>query len=227
MLDGHARIVAWNDWIARASRISKQSALGKSLLRSISSLARHPPAGVPSKIHCRSAASSILTHTLNQASCRCAARMGSICCIISSCGRLRRGRSTHCLLQISDVTVSVTRERVLRDRQNARYHAIVDSAPDAIITTAWTERSTGSMARPNKCSATPRLNCWGRISTCLLDRTRDGYLAAFAGDDRRDQNSEPFKSPGAARRQGPRTLRCRLGDGKLTIVFSSRRSGVM
>ena len=40
-----------------------------------------------------------------------------------------------CLLQISDVTVSVTRERVLRDRQNARYHAIVDSARDAIITT--------------------------------------------------------------------------------------------
>jgi PAS domain S-box-containing protein len=28
----------------------------------------------------------------------------------------------------------VTRERVLRERQNARYHAIVDSAPDAIVT---------------------------------------------------------------------------------------------
>jgi len=38
------------------------------------------------------------------------------------------------LLQITDVTVAVTRERVLRERQNARYHAIVDSAPDAIIT---------------------------------------------------------------------------------------------
>jgi PAS domain S-box-containing protein len=37
-------------------------------------------------------------------------------------------------LQITDVTVAVTRERVLRERQNARYHAIVDSAPDAIIT---------------------------------------------------------------------------------------------
>ena len=45
------------------------------------------------------------------------------------------GRSSHCLLQITDVTVSVTRERVLRERQNARYHAIVNSAPDAIITT--------------------------------------------------------------------------------------------
>jgi PAS domain S-box-containing protein len=44
------------------------------------------------------------------------------------------GRSQHCLLQINDVTISVTRERVLRERQNARYHAIVDTAPDAIIT---------------------------------------------------------------------------------------------
>jgi PAS domain S-box-containing protein len=44
------------------------------------------------------------------------------------------GSVARCLLQINDVTVAVTRERVLRERQNARYHAIVDSAPDAIIT---------------------------------------------------------------------------------------------
>jgi PAS domain-containing protein len=43
--------------------------------------------------------------------------------------------ANFCLLQVNDVTVSVTRERVLRERQNARYRAIVDSAPDAIITT--------------------------------------------------------------------------------------------
>jgi PAS domain S-box-containing protein len=45
------------------------------------------------------------------------------------------GKSVNCLLQVSDVTAPVTRERVLRDRQNARYHAIVDSAREAIITT--------------------------------------------------------------------------------------------
>ena len=44
------------------------------------------------------------------------------------------GAAQHCLLQVDDVTLAVTRERVLRERQNARYHAIVDSAPDAIIT---------------------------------------------------------------------------------------------
>ena len=50
------------------------------------------------------------------------------------------GSPDYCLLQITDVTVSVTRERVLRDRQNARYHAIVDSAREAIITIG-TDRS--------------------------------------------------------------------------------------
>jgi PAS domain S-box-containing protein len=39
-----------------------------------------------------------------------------------------------CLLQIADVTASAHRERILRERQNARYDAVVESAPDAILT---------------------------------------------------------------------------------------------
>ena len=50
----------------------------------------------------------------------------------------RSGRSAtgplRCLLQIVDVTVMAGRERILRERQNARYDAVVDSAPDAILT---------------------------------------------------------------------------------------------
>ena len=65
--------------------------------------------------------------------CRCKAKAESVA------SQYRRAPSSsvhanYCLLQITDVTVAVTRERVLRERQNARYHAIVDSAPDAIIT---------------------------------------------------------------------------------------------
>ena len=37
-----------------------------------------------------------------------------------------------CLIQITDVTAATERERVLRERQNARYDAVVESAPDAI-----------------------------------------------------------------------------------------------
>ena len=39
-----------------------------------------------------------------------------------------------CLLQIVDVTVVAGRERILRERQNARYDAVVGGAPDAILT---------------------------------------------------------------------------------------------
>ena len=40
----------------------------------------------------------------------------------------------YCLIQVSDVSVAVKRERLLRERQNARYDAVVDSAPDVILT---------------------------------------------------------------------------------------------
>ena len=38
------------------------------------------------------------------------------------------------MLQIADVTAVAGRERLLRERQNARYDAVVGSAPDAILT---------------------------------------------------------------------------------------------
>ena len=44
------------------------------------------------------------------------------------------GAVRRCLIQVTDVTVATEREKVLRERQNARYDAVVDSAPDAIIT---------------------------------------------------------------------------------------------
>src|SRR6202035_2241013 len=45
------------------------------------------------------------------------------------------GGKSHCLVQIDDITETIRREAVLRDRQNARYRAVVDSALDAIVTT--------------------------------------------------------------------------------------------
>jgi PAS domain S-box-containing protein len=39
-----------------------------------------------------------------------------------------------CLIQVVDVTQAVHRERVLRERQSAQHKAVLDSAPDAILT---------------------------------------------------------------------------------------------
>ena len=41
--------------------------------------------------------------------------------------------SRGCVIQVADVTEPTRRERFLRDRQNARYDALVDSAPDVIL----------------------------------------------------------------------------------------------
>jgi PAS domain S-box-containing protein len=41
----------------------------------------------------------------------------------------------QCLIQVNDVTVTVARERVLRERRDAKYRAVVDTAQDAIVTT--------------------------------------------------------------------------------------------
>ena len=134
VLDSHGWIVAWNDWLARVSHISKKMALGKDLFDLFPSLRdTRLPAAIEDSL--RAGSSSVLTHSLNR-----------LLPIFSEDGQsllhnivvrpLASSSSPHCLLQISDVTIAVTRERLLRDRQNARYHAIVDSAPDAIITSS-------------------------------------------------------------------------------------------
>jgi PAS domain S-box-containing protein len=133
VVDRRERIVAWNDWIARVSRRAKSDVLGKSLYEVFPSLRdTRLPAVIGDAFEVGS--SSILTHSLN-----------TLLPLRGEGGHellhnvivrpVSSARSEFCLLQINDVTVPVMRERVLRERQNARYHAIVDSAPDAIITT--------------------------------------------------------------------------------------------
>ena len=132
VLDPQRRIVGWNDWIARASRQPRTAVLGRDFFEVFPS-ARDTrlPAVIDDALGV--GCSSILSHSLNAA-----------LPLLDEGGRpllhnivvrpVSSAGSTWCLLQITDVTIAVARERVLRDRQNARYHAIVDSVPDAIIT---------------------------------------------------------------------------------------------
>ncbi len=133
ILDAQISIVGWNAWMVRASGISKQAAFGQPLLSIFPNL-QHTrlPAAINDSLQVGS--SSILTHTLNKL-LPLHGEDGNDLLHNIVVRPTSSGQSPRCLLQISDVTVSVTRERVLRDRQNARYHAIVDSARDAIITT--------------------------------------------------------------------------------------------
>jgi PAS domain S-box-containing protein len=134
VLDAQNRIIAWNDWIARVSQHSETSVLGRNLFDVFPNLRdTRLPTVIEDSL--RVGSSSVLTHSLNR-----------LLPLLSDDGQellhniivrpVSWGDSNLCLLQINDVTIAVIRERILRERQNARYHAIVDSAPDAIITTS-------------------------------------------------------------------------------------------
>ena len=132
VLDRQSRVVVWNDWIAHVTRRMAVSVRGTKFLDIFPELqATRLPLVIEDAFEIGS--SSVLTHSLNKLlPLRDDTDREVLHNIIVR--PLAFGAAQHCLLQVDDVTLAVTRERVLRERQNARYHAIVDSAPDAIIT---------------------------------------------------------------------------------------------
>lgn len=132
VIDSEGCVVCWNDWMARIAQLPAPEVLGKSFYDIFPDVRRtRLPGVIADAFHVGS--SSILTHTLN-ALLPLRGEGGDPLLHNIVVRPVSSVRANYCLLQISDVTVAVTRERLLRDRQNARYHAIVDSAPDAIIT---------------------------------------------------------------------------------------------
>jgi PAS domain S-box-containing protein len=132
ILDRQSRVVVWNDWIAHATRKMAMSVRGTKFFDIFPELQATRLRLVIEEAF-EIGTSSVLTHSLNKLlPLRDESDREVLHNIIVR--PLAFGAAQHCLLQVDDVTLAVTRERVLRERQNARYHAIVDSAPDAIIT---------------------------------------------------------------------------------------------
>jgi PAS domain S-box-containing protein len=200
VLDGHGCIVGWNDWIARTSRHSEQSVLGKSLFDIFPSLREtRLPAVLEESIQVGS--SSILTHSLNTLlPLRDEAGQPLLHNIVVR--PLASGRGTHCLLQVNDVTVALTRERVLRERQNARYHAIVDTAPDAIITTGLDRTIQWLNGAAEHVFGYAPAELLGQKIDILLERAGD-LASAFAGDGVGEQDAESLLQVVGRRKQGP------------------------
>ena len=132
VVDVDRSVVGWNAWMARVTRRPTQQVIGKSFYEIFPDVRSTRLPGIIEDAF-QVGSSSILTHTLN-ALLPLQGEGGEQILHNIVVRPVSSERANYCLLQITDVTVAVTRERVLRDRQNARYHAIVDSAPDAIIT---------------------------------------------------------------------------------------------
>ncbi len=186
VLNSHSRVVAWNDWLAGASRISKKAALGNVLLDLFPSLRdTRLPGAIEDSL--RAGSSSILTHSLNRLlPLRGEDEQRLLHNIVIR--PLATHGSPYCLLQVSDVTVAVNRERVLRDRQNARYHAIVDSAPDAIITCSLDRRIYWINGAAEQVLGYTSIELLGEKIDFLLNDA-EHFATCFAGD------SVEFRAP--------------------------------
>lgn len=133
VLDGNLHVVAWNSWMSSASGVGYNDAIGKTLEK----LFDGPGAARLSSavnVALESGASRLLTHTLHPALLPLKTRAGQSLIHDVTVRPVGDPPNTHCLIQIVDVTVAVGREKVLRQRQNARYDAVVDSAVDPILT---------------------------------------------------------------------------------------------
>jgi PAS domain S-box-containing protein len=133
LLDGDRRVIAWNAWLASAASISAEAALGRRLDELF-------PGAVANQLAIAVAASlafgtsRLLSQSLHSALLPLKTRSGQNMIHDVTVRAVDSGQGRYCLVQVSDISVAVKRERVLRDRQNARYDAVVESAPDVIVT---------------------------------------------------------------------------------------------
>src|ERR1700760_2053411 len=133
VFDRDQRVVFWNHWLQSASGITSEQAVGRTLSELF------PHAVLNRLTTCIADAlslgsSAFLTYSLNPNLLPLRTRAGLPLIHNISVRPFGERPYSHCMLQISDVTAAAHRDRILRERQNARYDAVVESASDAILT---------------------------------------------------------------------------------------------
>lgn len=133
VLDDGQRVIHWNSWMTFAAGHSEADARGKMLseLFAGTDLTRLNSA---IKAALTSRASTILTHAMNPAVLPLRTRSKRPLLHDITVTPVGASQVTQCLVSVTDVTMAAKRERYLRDRQNARYDAVVANAADVIIT---------------------------------------------------------------------------------------------
>ena len=133
VLDRHRRVARWNAWMESASGISAAAVWGKPLVQIFPDTgAERLMTAITSAFD--SGASRLLTHALQPNLFPLKTRSGRALLHDVTITAIGIPPDRECLIHITDVTMAAERERFLRDRQNARYDAVVNSAPDAILT---------------------------------------------------------------------------------------------
>jgi PAS domain S-box-containing protein len=142
ILDGECRIGIWNTWMERATGLAQADLAGRLLWEALPELADTRLRGAVDDA-IQTGASSILTHSLHAELLPLRLPDGRPLLHNLIIRPLSFGVSVGgpgggvggCIIQVNDITVTVNRERVLRERRDAKYRAVVDTAQDAIVTT--------------------------------------------------------------------------------------------
>ncbi|UEM23705.1 PAS domain S-box protein [Skermanella mucosa] len=134
ILGGDHRVLTWNVWMERATDVAQTTLIGRSIWDVFPALldTRFSDA-IGDALH--AGASSILTHSLHSRLLPLHLPDGRPLLHDLIIRPLPSQSGRQCLIQVKDVTVTVERERLLRERRDAKYRAVVDTAQDAIVTT--------------------------------------------------------------------------------------------
>ena len=134
ILGGDHRVLTWNVWMERATDVAQATLIGRSIWDAFPALL-DTRFGDAINDALDAGASSILTHSLHAKLLPLHLPDGRPLLHDLIIRPLSSQSGRHCLIQVKDVTVTVERERLLRERRDAKYRAVVDTAQDAIVTT--------------------------------------------------------------------------------------------
>ena len=133
VLDRNERVMSWNEWFHSASGISSAEAVGKTLTELFPQVSgSRLTAAVQAAVEFGS--STLLSHALHPALLPLRTRAGRPLLHNVAVRPVGLTSQLGCLVQVADITLATERETVLRLRQNARYEAVVGTAPDPILT---------------------------------------------------------------------------------------------
>jgi PAS domain S-box-containing protein len=133
VLDARERVVLWNAWMRVSSGVTEANARGK-LLQEIFPQAQLQRLAAAISTALVSRASTIITHALNQGLLPLYTRSHQDLLHDITVSPVGHAAPHGCVIVIADVTAATRRIRYLRDQHDARYDAVVASAPDVIIT---------------------------------------------------------------------------------------------
>ena len=133
VLDRQGRVERWNAWMVSATGVAADDVRGKTLdVVFPGGERRRLKSAVTAALDL--GASTLLTHVLNPGLFPLKTRAGRELLHDVSVSAFGAPPDMACLIHVADITMATRRELYLRERQNARYDAIVAGAPDGILT---------------------------------------------------------------------------------------------